>query len=136
MINDLQKLPDKELTDKIINAAIQVHTTLGPGFIESTYEKALCIELDFLKIPYEQQKTINVFYRDHLITEHRLDLLVNNCIVIENKAVKDFEAIHFAIVRSYMKAINASSGLLLNFGTTKLTIKRVYVNLTSSTPTT
>jgi len=131
MINDIQKLPDKELTDQIINAAIQVHKILGPGFIESAYEKAFCIELDSRNIPYEQQKTIHVFYRGHPVVEHRLDLLIDGHVVVENKSVKDFEAVHFAMVRSYMKAVNASSGLLLNFGNTKLIVTRVYIDLVS-----
>ena len=126
MINDMQKLPDKELTDQIISAAIQVHKTLGPGFIESAYEEALCIEFDFLKIPYERQKTVTVKYRERPIIQHRLDIFVDNRVVVENKSIHKIEQIHFAIVSSYMKAVNASSGLLLNFGSMPLTIKRVY----------
>ena len=122
----MQKLPDKELTDQIISAAIQVHKTLGPGFIESAYEEALCIEFDFLNIPYERQKSITVTYRQHPVAQHRLDLFVDGRIVVENKSALNLEPIHFVTVRSYMKATNASSGLLLNFGTIPLTIKRVY----------
>jgi len=126
MINDMQKLPDKELTDQIISAAIQVHKILGPGFIESAYEEALCIEFDFLKIPYERQKSVTITYRQHPVAQHRLDLFVDGRVVVENKSALNLDPIHFVTVRSYMKATNASSGLLLNFGTTPLTIKRVY----------
>jgi GxxExxY protein len=71
-----RELPDKELTDAIINAAITVHKTLGPGFLEAIYEEALCIELTFRNIPFERQKTVAIPYRDQKIGEHRLDLMV------------------------------------------------------------
>jgi len=121
----LQDLPDQELTEKIIQAAIMVHKALGPGFIESFYENALCIELENRGIVYERQKSIVVTYCDQPVGEHRLDLLVERRAVVELKAVKDLDAIHFSVVRSYMKAVNTETGLLLNFATMPLTIKRV-----------
>ena len=120
-----EELPDKELTASIINAAIEVHKTLGPGFLESIYEEALCIELSIRNIPFERQKTILVPYKGNPIGEHRLDLLVAGRVVVELKAIKDFEPVHFTIVRSYMKAVSVESGLLLNFATMPLTVKRV-----------
>ena len=118
-------LPDKELTADIISAAIAVHRALGPGFLESIYEEALCIELASRNIPFERQKIIHLTYQDRLIGEHRLDLLVNHRVVVELKAIKAFEPVHYAIVRSYMKATNTVSGLLLNFAAMPLTVKRV-----------
>ncbi len=128
------KLQDEELSQEIIGAAIEVHRSLGPGFLESLYEEALCIELDNLGIPYERQKTLEIRYRDHKIGEHRLDLLIASKLVVELKAVKEIEPIHFTIVRSYVKASNATSGIILNFSTMPLTIKRVgmEIPLTSS----
>jgi GxxExxY protein len=128
------KLQDEDLSQKIIGAAIEVHRSLGPGFLESLYEEALCIELDNLGIPYERQKTLEIRYRDHKIGEHRLDLLIASKLVVELKAVKEIEPIHFTIVRSYVKASNATSGIILNFYTMPLTIKRVgmEIPLTSS----
>jgi GxxExxY protein len=128
------KLQDEELSQEIIGAAIEVHRSLGPGFLESLYEEALCIELDNLGIPYERQKTLEIRYRDHKIGEHRLDLLIASKLVVELKAVKEIEPIHFTIVRSYVKASNATSGISLNFSTMPLTIKRVgmEIPLTSS----
>jgi GxxExxY protein len=128
------KLQDEELSQEIIGAAIEVHRSLGPGFLESLYEEALCIELDNLRIPYERQKTLEIRYRDHKIGEHRLDLLIASKLVVELKAVKEIEPIHFTIVRSYVKASNATSGIILNFSTMPLTIKRVgmEIPLTSS----
>ena len=126
MINNIQKLPDYELTNRIINAAIQVHKTLGPGFLEVAYEEALCIEFDVLNIPYERQKEVTVLYREHPIVQHRLDLFVGGRVVVENKAIRDLEPIHLSIVRSYMKAVNVVSGLLFNFATMPLTVRRAY----------
>ncbi len=118
-------LPDRDLTARIIQAAIAVHTTLGPGFLESIYEEALCIELDFQGIPYDRQMSIRLTYRQKSIGNHRLDLLVAKRVVVELKAAKELEPIHFAIVRSYMKATGTESGLLFNFASMPLTIKRV-----------
>ena len=118
-------LPDKELTADIISAAIAVHRALGPGFLESIYEEALCIELASRNIPFERQKIIHLTYQDRLIGEHRLDLRVNHRVVVELTAIKAFEPVHYAIVRSYMKATNTVSGLLLNFAAMPLTVKRV-----------
>ena len=119
------ELLDKELTEQIIGAAITVHKALGPGFLESIYEEALCIQLTHQGIPFERQKTIRLTYLDQPIGEHRLDLLVANRVVVELKAISALERIHFAIVRSYLKATDTKSGLLLNFAATPLTIKRV-----------
>lgn len=123
---DLVELPDMEITANIISAAIAVHRALGPGFLESIYENALCIELDGQGIPYERQKVIHMTYQGHPIGEHRLDLFVDGRVVVELKAIKAFEPIHFSIVRSYMKATNAASGLLLNFAAMPLMVKRVF----------
>lgn len=98
---------------------------MGPGFVESFYEEALCLELQARNIPFERQKSISVVYRGKVIGEHRLDLLVDARVVVELKAVKELEPIHFSIVRSYMKAIPVVTGLLMNFAAMPLTIKRV-----------
>ena len=118
-------LPDRDLTERIIQAAIAVHSALGPGFLESIYEEALCIELASMNIPFERQKTIRLTYRDQPIGEHRLDLLVAERVVVELKASKALDPIHFSIVRSYLKATNTNTGLLLNFAAMPLTVKRV-----------
>lgn len=120
-----EELQDKELTGEIISAAIAVHKALGPGFLESFYEEALCVELVRRGVPFERQKSIQVTYQDRLIGEHRLDLLVAAQVVVELKAIQALDPVHFAIVRSYMKASNVDSGLLLNFATMPLTVKRV-----------
>ena len=121
----MEALPDRELSASVISAAIQVHKTLGPGFLESLYEEALCIELTSRHIPFERQKSIRLTYQGKPIGEHRLDLLVDGRLVVELKAIKDLESIHFSVVRSYMKAVGVESGLLLNFAAMPLTVKRV-----------
>jgi len=125
MENINMELEHKELTEKIIGAAIQVHQQLGPGFIESIYEKALMIELDKRGLQVKEQQEVVIKYDDIEVGRHRLDLFVENFIVIELKAIKDLEDIHFAIVRSYLKSVDKKHGLLLNFSKVKLEIKRV-----------
>jgi GxxExxY protein len=113
------------LTDRVIAAAIRVHTELGPGFLEIMYEEALAIELASAGISFERQKLLPVFYHEHLIGEHRLDLVVEGKVILELKAISQLEKIHFAIVRSYLKASGLSDALLLNFASTTLVVKRV-----------
>ncbi|HJO47454.1 MAG TPA: GxxExxY protein [Candidatus Scalindua sp.] len=119
------KLEHEELTEKIIAAAIEVHKTLGPGFLESVYENALSIECESCDIPYEKQWEIPLFYKNVEIGKHRLDMFVFNEIVVELKAIKDVSNEHFAIVRSYLKAVGQKHGLILNFSKPTLEIKRV-----------
>jgi len=118
-------LRDSETTESIIAAGIVVHRELGPGFLESVYEQALAVEFAIRGIAFVRQKAIPLFYRDYQIGEHRLDFLVEEKIVIELKAVEALEKIHFAIVRSYLKAASLSDGLILNFSSMPLTVKRV-----------
>ncbi len=112
-------------TDKSLVRRITVHKTLGPGFLEEVYESALAIEFDFLGISYERQKSIPITYRNIKIKDHRLDFLVEKLIVLEIKAATQLENIFFAISRSYLKATRLQDGLLINFATMPLTIKRV-----------
>ncbi len=119
------ELEHKELTEKIIGAAIQVHQQLGPGFIESIYERALIIEFRKRGLQVKDQQEVIVKYDDIEVGRHRLDLFVEGVIVIELKAIKDLEDIHFAIVKSYLKSVNKRHGLLLNFAKIKLEVKRV-----------
>ena len=121
----MNKLAHEELTGRIIAGAIEVHKTLGPGFLESIYEAALVVELKRSGLKIESQKPLRIFYREALVGEHRLDLLVEDKILVELKAISALEDIHFAIARSYLKAAGLEHGLLLNFATLPLTVKRV-----------
>ncbi|PYJ39245.1 MAG: GxxExxY protein [Verrucomicrobia bacterium] len=123
--NEGKELRHSEITDVIIAAAIAVHRDLGPGFLESIYEQALGVEFALRGTAFVRQKPIPLFYRDHQIGEHRLDFLVEDKIVVELKAVEALENVHFAIVRSYLKAAGLADGLILNFSTMPLTVKRV-----------
>ena len=118
-------LDQSDLTHRVIAAAIQVHQKLGPGFLESIYENALAIELESGGLRFERQKTIPIFYQGRPIGEHRVDLLVEGQVLIELKAVAAIEPIFFAVVRSYLKALNLEAGLIFNFAAIPLTVKRV-----------
>jgi GxxExxY protein len=116
----------EELTGKIIGAAIEVHRQLGPGFIESIYENALVHELRKRGLKAEQQLEAPVFYAgDVEVGKHRLDLLVEGEIVIDLKAVSELHDVHFAIVKSQLRAVKRKHGLLLNFAKVTLEVKRV-----------
>ena len=115
----------EELIRRIIGAAITVHKELGPGYLESVYETALTVELDSMGIRYERQKTVDILFHGKKVGEHRLDLVVEDKVIVENKAVLNLDHIFFVIVRSYLKAANLKDALLLNFAAMPLTIKRV-----------
>jgi GxxExxY protein len=119
------KLEHEDLTEQIIGAAIEVHKQLGPGFVESIYENALTIELRQRQIPFCRQLTVPVLYRNVEVGIHRLDLLVNDLIVVELKAIKELTNTHFVVVRSYLRAAKREHGLILNFAKSTLQIKRV-----------
>jgi GxxExxY protein len=119
------ELGNKKLTERIIAAAICVRKELGPGFLEAVYEEALAIEFAGIGLSFERQKLLPVFYHEHLIGEHRLDFVVEGKVIVELKAIRVLDDIHFAIVRSYLKAANLDDALLLNFATARLTVRRV-----------
>ena len=119
------RLEYNNLTEGIIAAAITVHRRLGPGFLESIYENALVIELIKRGFKVKQQYEIEIRYDGIKIGSHRLDLIVNDTIVLETKAIKSTCNIHFAIVKSYLKALKKKHGLNLNFNKETLEIKRV-----------
>jgi GxxExxY protein len=118
-------LEHAELTERIIGAAIEVHRRLGPGFLESIYEAALVIELRKRNLFVEKQVEAAIEYDGEEIGRHRLDLFVERTIVVELKTIKEFEDIHYAILKSYLRAVNREHGLLLNFAKPTLDIKRV-----------
>ena len=113
------------LSNKIIGAAIEVHRALGPGFLESIYEEALKVEFAERGLHYDAQKEIQIKYLGVEVGLHRLDLFVEKQIIVELKAVKEFTDIHFAQLRSYLKATGLKVGLLFNFSKPTLEIKRV-----------
>ncbi|MGA8179882.1 MAG: GxxExxY protein [Desulfobacterales bacterium] len=114
-----------KLSRKIIGAAIEVHRELGPGFLESIYEEALKVEFKEHEFNYVAQKEIKVKYLGVVVGIHRLDLLIENKIIIELEAVKELMDVHFAQLRSYLKATGLKVGLLFNFAKPTLEIRRV-----------
>jgi GxxExxY protein len=114
-----------DLTEVIIGAAIDVHRKLGPGFLESVYENALVIELRRRGLDVEQQKAISIEYDGFEVGTHRLDVIVQGQVIVDLKTIKAFEDVHFAVVRSQLKAAGLKHGLLLNFAAVTLQIKRV-----------
>jgi GxxExxY protein len=113
------------LSGRIIEAAIDVHKQLGPGFLESIYENAVKVALRKRGIVYEAQKEVRVFFEGEEVGEHRLDLVVDNQIIVELKAIRALDDVHFAQVRSYLKATRLRVGLLMNFNAPTLVIKRI-----------
>ena len=118
-------LEHNELTEKIIGCAIAVHKKLGPGFLESIYENAFILELKRQNLQVERQQEVIVKYDGIEVGRHRLDLIVDDTIVVELKAVKNIEDVHFAIVKSYLKALGKEHGLIINFSKPVLEVKRV-----------
>jgi|SRR5882724_11263928 len=121
----MNELGNMDLSGRVIEAALAVHRALGPGFIESVYENALCVELRACGIRFEQQRVLTIRHRDITVGEHRLDLLVEEVLLVELKAVHALEDIFFVIGRSQMKAAGIRDGLILNFASMPLTIKRI-----------
>lgn len=119
-------LEHEDLTGQIIGAAIEVHRTLGPGFLESIYENALAIELRRRAIPFVRQLSVPVLYRGAEVGIHRLDMFVCDLIVVELKTSRKLADIDFVIVRSYLRAVEREHGLLLNFAKPTLETKRVH----------
>ena len=104
-----------KITEKIIGCAIEVHRNLGPGLLESIYENALCYELKDNGIRYEKQIGIPIVYKGLSLGDYRLDLLVENEIIVELKAVDRIEPIFEAQVLTYLKVTKKNIGLLINF---------------------
>jgi len=99
----------------LLDAAFEVHTILGAGFLERVYEEALCYELTLRRVPFERQKEIAVPYKDHLIEGQRLDLVVGGLVIAEIKAVDEIHPVHQAQLMSYLKATGLRLGFLINF---------------------
>jgi len=111
-----RKLPQEELTEQIIGAAIEVHRELGPGLLESAYEECLCHELRLRNMAFARQIAVPVKYKGiSLQCGYRLDILVDNCVVVELKCVDKLLPIHSAQLLTYLKLTGKHVGLILNF---------------------
>ena len=108
--------PEKDLTERIIGAAIEVHKQLGPGLLESVYQACLARELSLCGIDFEQEKSIPVQYKGvQLDIGYRLDFLVDNKVVVELKTVDELTGTHKAQLLTYLKITGCKVGLLINF---------------------
>ncbi|MFW6158729.1 MAG: GxxExxY protein [Planctomycetota bacterium] len=115
----------RALTGAVIRCCIAVNRTLGPGFLESVYHRAMEIEMAEQGIPFETQKEINVKYRGRFVGDHRLDFLVDGRLVVELKTVEKLNKEHYAQVRAYLKAAGQEVGLLVNFAKLPVDVRRV-----------
>lgn len=114
------------LSKTVIGAAMQVHRTLGPGFLEAVYEKALGIELSEAGLPFESQKKIEVRYRGLVVGDFIADLLVGETLLVELKAAQNLAEIHEVQLVNYLTATGLPTGLLFNFGAASLQFKRKF----------
>lgn len=112
----MDKFKHTDLTEKIIKAFYAVYNRLGYGFLEKVYGNALLMELQKIGFSANQQCPINVYYDDKIVGEYIADIVVDDCIIVEIKAVKNLSIEHEAQLLNYLKATNIETGLLLNFG--------------------
>lgn len=118
-------MEENDLTEAIIGAAFTVSNTLGAGFLEKVYENALCHELRKRGMRVDQQWCIAVRYDDVVVGDYCADLVVEGQVLVELKAIKQLDDVHTAQVINYLKATKLRTGLLLNFGTPRVEVKRL-----------
>lgn len=123
MINEHYRY--SELTSNIIGCAMTVHKTLGNGFQEVIYQRALEIEMSLAGLSFRREFEMPIFYRDQQIGTRRVDFLVEDALSVELKAITTLEPVHFAQAINYLEAYNLEIGLLINFGESSLNFKRL-----------
>jgi len=116
----------KKLTHNVIGSAMKVHSTLGSGFQEVIYQRAMAIEMPKQNLSFERELEMEIFYEEHLIGKRRVDFFVEDKIMVELKAVSQLDDLHLAQAMNYCQAYNLPVGLLINFGSKSLQYKRVY----------
>ncbi len=123
---EIKRKPEEfgDCTHKIIGCAMKVHSTLGNGFQEVIYQRALEIEMEHDLLNFEREKEMPIIYRDQPIGTRRVDFFVED-IMVELKALTQLEDVHMAQAINYLEAYNIKTGLLINFGSTSLTFKRL-----------
>ena len=121
----MNKIVHKDLSYQIINAAFGVHNTLGCGFLEKVYENALVINLRKKRINCKQQEAIKVIYENEVVGDYIADILVEDKIILEIKAVDQISDVHRAQVMNYLKATKIKLGIIINFAEPKLIYKRI-----------
>jgi len=114
-----------DLSEKIIGCGFEVINNLGIGFLEKVYENAMIKELKSKNLKAEQQKPIKVYYKNEIVGEYFADIIVEDEIIVELKAVKELSKIHIAQCLNYLKATDKKVCLLMNFGNSRLEFKRI-----------
>lgn len=117
-----------DITEKIIQSAMDVHNTPGCGFMEIIYQRAMIIELPIKGLSVKSEIEMPIFYRNIHIGTRRVDLFINDVVLVELKAVSNLENVHFAQAINYLEAFKLGVGLLINFGSTKLQFKRLMLS--------
>jgi len=115
----------KEITEKIIGSSMKVHSTLGNGFQEVIYQRALEIEMDEAGLRFAREFSMPIYYKEKNIGERRVDFFVEEKIMVELKAIIHLEKVHLAQAKNYLEAYNMQVGLLINFGSISLEFKRI-----------
>ena len=126
-LDRIKKTPEEfnDCTSKIIGCAMRVHSTLGNGFQEVIYQRALQIEMRLSGLGFQREMEMSIFYRDEQIGTRRVDFFVDGAIMVELKAVIQLEDVHLAQAINYLEAYNMQTGLLINFGSKSLQFKRL-----------
>lgn len=115
-----------KLTHRIIGCSMKVHSTLGNGFQEVIYQRALAIEFAYEGISFQRELEMPIFYRDEQVGTRRVDFFVEEKVMVELKAIEKLEGVHKAQAINYLEAFHIADGLLINFGNTCLDFKRLY----------
>jgi GxxExxY protein len=115
----------KDLSYKIMDIVFEVHNTLGPGFTENIYEETLAKEFNRRRMNFKRQKTIVVYYKNEKVGEYKLDMVVEEKIILELKAVSELNELFESQLISYLKASSMKLGIIINFGSKKVSYKRV-----------
>ena len=126
LLNDMNMVDVNKITHKIIGCAMQVHRTLGNGFQECIYQRALAIEMKYEGLEFQREMEMPIIYRDEQIGTKRVDFFVENCVMVELKAKEKIEDIHKTQAINYLEVFNIADGLLINFGGLSLDFKRLY----------
>ena len=118
----------EDVTRRIIASAMKVHSTLGNGFQEVIYQKAMKLEMPFENLFFKREMEMPVHYRNEIIGTRRVDFFVEEIVMVELKAIIKLEDVHLAQAMNYLEAYNMEIGLLINFGSKSLEFKRVHNN--------
>ena len=121
----IQDLKYRELTEKLIGCAMKVHRYFGLGFPEIVYKRALIIELEKIGLKLKQEIEKDIIYEEKLIYKRRLDLIVEDVILVELKAIKEVDAVDYNQILNYLSVFKLEVGLLINFGGESLQFKRL-----------